>query len=96
MDPFLKATDVIDWQEPEVLARARALGKGLADPTMVARRCFEWVRDEIKHSSDHGLQAVTCSASEVLRDGSGFCTPRVICWRRCARTGFRPDCVIGD
>jgi len=73
MDPFLKATDVIDWRDPEVLAHARALGEGLADPTMVARRCFEWVRDEIKHSSDHGLQAVTCTASEVLREGSGFC-----------------------
>jgi transglutaminase-like putative cysteine protease len=56
-----------------VLARARALGAGLADPAVVARRCFEWVRDEIKHTSDHGLTAVTCSASEVLREGSGFC-----------------------
>ena len=73
MDPFLKATDVIDWQAPEVLARARALGEAVADPTVVARRCFEWVRDEIKHSSDHGLKAVTCTASEVLREGSGFC-----------------------
>jgi transglutaminase-like putative cysteine protease len=73
MDPFLRATDVIDWQQPDVLAHARSLGGGLGDPAAVARRCFEWVRDEIKHSSDHGLQTITCTASEVLREGSGFC-----------------------
>ena len=44
-----------------MLARPRALGEAVADPTVVARRCFEWVRDEIKHSSDHGLKAVTCT-----------------------------------
>ena len=73
MDPFLKATDVIDWRDPDVLARARALGEGAADPVAVARRCFEWVRDEIKHTADHGLTAVTCAASDVLREGSGYC-----------------------
>jgi transglutaminase-like putative cysteine protease len=39
----------------------------------VARRCFEWVRDEIKHSVDYGLMPVTCAAFDVLREGSGFC-----------------------
>jgi transglutaminase-like putative cysteine protease len=73
MDPFLKSTDVIDWTHPAVLARAQALGDGVADPIVVARRCFEWVRDEIKHSVDHALRPVTCAASEVLQQGSGFC-----------------------
>jgi transglutaminase-like putative cysteine protease len=39
----------------------------------VARRSFEWVRDEIKHSTDFGTRAVTCAASDVLREGSGYC-----------------------
>ncbi len=73
MNEFLKSTAVIDWQHPEVVARARSLASGCEEPAAIARRCFEWVRDEIKHSLDHGLQPVTCSASEVLRVGSGFC-----------------------
>ena len=70
---FLESTDVIDWRHPSVLARARELVRDARDPAGVARRCFEWVRDEIKHSADHGLKPVTCSASEVLLEGSGFC-----------------------
>jgi transglutaminase-like putative cysteine protease len=73
VDPFLKSTDVIDWRHPAVLAQAQKLR---GDPTKIlaiARRCFEWVRDEIKHSSDHQLTAVTCAASEVLRERSGYC-----------------------
>jgi transglutaminase-like putative cysteine protease len=73
MDEFLTSTDVIDWQHPDVLARGRALGEGLANPVDVARSCFEWVRDEIRHSQDHGLSQVTCAASEVLHERSGFC-----------------------
>ncbi len=59
MKSFLKSTDVIDWVHPSVEARASELGKGLADPLEVAKRCFEWVRDEIKHSHDFGLLQVT-------------------------------------
>jgi transglutaminase-like putative cysteine protease len=74
MDPFLESTDVIDWTHPSVLARARLLrGDDAADVAAVAKRCFEWVRDEIKHTSDYGLAAVTCNASDVLREGSGYC-----------------------
>jgi len=39
----------------------------------VARRSFEFVRDQIKHSVDFNLDIVTVKASEVLRHGSGFC-----------------------
>jgi transglutaminase-like putative cysteine protease len=73
MDAFLKSTEVIDWQHPGVLDRARALGEGRTSPVEVARRCFQWVRDEIKHSQDYGLTPVTCAASEVLQERSGFC-----------------------
>lgn len=73
MNEFLQSTDIIDWQHPEVIARVRSLASGCDDQSAIARRCFEWVRDEIKHSHDHGLQPVTCSASEVLKVGSGFC-----------------------
>jgi transglutaminase-like putative cysteine protease len=73
MHTFLRSTDVIDWEHPAVRARARDLAEGAADPAAIARRCFEWVRDGIRHTSDHGLRPVTCAASEVLAEGSGFC-----------------------
>src|SRR4051812_9904141 len=73
MSPFLKATSVIDWQHPDVAHQAQTLRAGSSDFVEIARRCFEWVRDEIKHTGDCRLKPVTCSASEVLRVGSGFC-----------------------
>jgi transglutaminase-like putative cysteine protease len=73
VDEFLRSTDVIDWQHPAVTARARLLRADLSDPTAVARRCFEWVRDDIRHTADFGLTPVTCAASEVLEQGSGYC-----------------------
>jgi transglutaminase-like putative cysteine protease len=56
-----------------VLRRATFLANGLDDRVAIARRSFEWVRDEIRHSRDYRLQPVTCTASEVLREGSGYC-----------------------
>jgi transglutaminase-like putative cysteine protease len=70
MENFLRSTEVIDWKHPDVFSRARELADGLVDPEDIARNCFEWVRDVIRHSQDYGLSPVTCSASEVLRVGS--------------------------
>jgi transglutaminase-like putative cysteine protease len=73
MEPFLAATGVIDWRDPAILSRARELSRGISDPCEVARRCFEWVRDNIQHSGDFQRNPVTCSASEVLAAGTGYC-----------------------
>lgn len=73
MDQFLRSTDIVDWQHPDVCSLAESLAAGLDDPVEIARRCFVWVRDEIKHSRDYRLSPVTCSASEVLKAGSGYC-----------------------
>lgn len=73
MQSYLAATNIIDWNHPDVLARARGLAAGADSVHAVAKRCFQWVRDEIRHSRDYQLQEVTCTASEVLRVGSGYC-----------------------
>ena len=39
----------------------------------IAKSCFEWVRDEIKHSWDYKKNPVTCKASDVLKHGTGYC-----------------------
>ncbi len=73
MEKYLRATEVIDWQDPEVLAKAQELSRGAGGARDIARRCFEWVRDHIQHSSDFRRNPVTCSASEVLAAGTGYC-----------------------
>lgn len=68
--PFLQPSAVIDWTHPAVLARAQTLRGTAESVDAVITRCFEWVRDEIKHSGDFGLTEVTCRASDVLLEGS--------------------------
>jgi transglutaminase-like putative cysteine protease len=72
-DAFLRATEIIDWQNPAVLAKSRELASGAANQTEIARRCFEWVRDAIQHSSDFRRNPVTCVASDVLKERTGYC-----------------------
>ncbi len=73
MKTYLEFSDHIDWQHPDILALARQLAGGSDDDTQIARACFHWVRDHIKHSADHRLDHTTCRASEVLQRGHGFC-----------------------
>lgn len=70
---FLASTDVVDWYHADVRTLAWCLAGGEQDAVAVARRCFEWVRDEIRHSVDARDETVTCAASEVLAHGTGFC-----------------------
>jgi hypothetical protein len=37
------------------------------------KACFEWVRDEIRHSYDYQMNPVTCRASDVLEYKTGYC-----------------------
>ncbi|SIN85848.1 Transglutaminase-like superfamily protein [Singulisphaera sp. GP187] len=73
MHEYLEATPIVDWESWEVFALAKALADGREDPIAVARSCFDWVRDEIKHSGDYRLDPVTCLASQVLHHRTGFC-----------------------
>jgi len=70
---YLANNEIIDWQNPAVFAQAKQLAEGLDEPQKIAERCFEWVRDEISHSWDAQQNPLTCSASEVLAYGTGYC-----------------------
>jgi transglutaminase-like putative cysteine protease len=73
MEYYLKATDIIDWKHPDIIGLAAELAQGASDTVTVAGNCFEWVRDEIRHSYDYQLNPATCAASEVLREKTGYC-----------------------
>jgi transglutaminase-like putative cysteine protease len=73
MQQYLRRSDIIDWDHPDVRGLARTLAEGAAGPVEIAKRCFEWVRDEIRHSHDHQLNPVTRKASEVPGYRTGYC-----------------------
>jgi transglutaminase-like putative cysteine protease len=72
MDKYLSSSEFIDWHNPLVAAKASQLGE-LDSHDDVVKSCFEYVRDEIKHSWDYQINPVTCKASEVLEHKTGYC-----------------------
>lgn len=108
---YLTSSQYIDWQHPEVLAKAKALADGYHEAKDIARLCFEFVRDEIKHSWDFQLNPVTCAASQVLEHGTGYCyakshllaallrannIPAGLCYQRLTIAGDKPPfCLHG-
>ena len=43
MKCYLRSTEVIDYDNPDVLAKAKELSKDADDILLIAKRCFEWV-----------------------------------------------------
>lgn len=70
---YLVSDAIVDWQTPAVQQKAVELTRSLTDEVDKARCLYEWVRDAIPHTNDAGLDIVTCTASEVLRHGTGVC-----------------------
>lgn len=70
---FLDPCDVIDSTHPALVAQARRLAVGNTGQPAIARACFEFVRDRISHSGDARADLVTCRASDVLAQGTGWC-----------------------
>lgn len=70
---YLACSDQIDWEHPLVVEKAAALSNNRHSDEAIAKSCFEFVRDSIKHSWDYRQNPVTCKASEVLIHGTGYC-----------------------
>lgn len=73
MEQYLDSSEFIDWKHPLVTAKAAELAEACLSAEAVAKRCFEFVRDSIKHSWDYRKNPVTCKASEVLIHDTGYC-----------------------
>jgi transglutaminase-like putative cysteine protease len=107
---YLQSNDIINWREPNVLAKARELAQGQPNAQAIARACFEFVRDKITHSWDAQQNPVTLRASEVLAEGTGYCyakshllaallrangLPAALCYQRLTITHEPPFCLHG-
>lgn len=110
MNQYLASSEYIDWENPSVLAQAKALAEGSEGPEQIVKRCFEFVRDEIHHSWDYQQNPVTCTASDVLKHGTGYCyakshllaallrankIPAGLCYQRLTITDVPPFCLHG-
>lgn len=73
MKPFLSPSPYIDFEHPLVQETAQALGRAGTSQQGIAKACFEFVRDEVRHSWDAKLNPVTCRASDVLMHRTGYC-----------------------
>ncbi|NOZ89792.1 MAG: transglutaminase family protein [Epsilonproteobacteria bacterium] len=73
MHQYLEATEIIDYHNKEVYTLAMQLSKDCKIDTQIARNCFEYVRDEIKHSGDIKADITTYRASDVLKYKTGWC-----------------------
>jgi transglutaminase-like putative cysteine protease len=73
MEAFLTSTDIIDYRNEMISHLANQLAKDCTDEIQIAKRCFEYVRDKIRHSGDFQDERTTCKASEVLAYQTGWC-----------------------
>ncbi|MEM9264899.1 MAG: transglutaminase family protein [Cyanobacteria bacterium P01_F01_bin.13] len=73
LNAHLRVTDIINWQHPDILDLAKRLGSKSETANEIAKICFQWVRDEIRHSYDYQTNPLTCRASDVLHYRTGYC-----------------------
>ncbi len=70
---YLEETDIINYSHPKVEALVKKLAKDCKDDEQIAKNCFLFVRDEIRHTGDFRDNITTLSASEVLEAKTGWC-----------------------
>lgn len=73
IDEYLKHDDVIDYENGAIAELADKLFKKTNNEVDFIKAAYEFVRDNISHSADINEDAVTCTASEVLKAGHGIC-----------------------
>lgn len=70
---YLRGSWVVDLDDPDVRATHAAIVAGAMDREDAARRIFEFVRDEVRHSGDASDHRPTLRASDVLAHRTGLC-----------------------
>lgn len=70
---YLTASETIDIDNDNIQAIANSFQKQAKTDIELAKRIYEFVRDEISHSCDIKGNVVTCEASSVLKHKQGIC-----------------------
>lgn len=78
MKEYLEETDIIDYSNKEIQALAKELSKNSNTDADIAKTCFLFVRDNIRHSGDFKDNITTYKASDVLKYKTGWCYAKSI------------------
>jgi len=73
MTKYLEETDIINYSNVEIQKLAISLANDCKADIEIAKNCFMYVRDEIRHSGDYQDDTTTCKASDVLKYKTGWC-----------------------
>ena len=73
MKQYLESSEFINWSHVDIQGIARLLKADFKTDTEIAKACFEYVCDTIKHSWDFQIDIITCKASDVLEHKTGYC-----------------------
>ena len=73
IEEYIKEDEIIDYSNEMIVKLAEALYEQSGNETEYIRAAYEYVRDHISHSADINEDIITCSASEVLKEGHGIC-----------------------
>ncbi|MGS2718600.1 transglutaminase-like domain-containing protein [Eionea flava] len=73
LEKYIKASSYIDCDEPTIVELAHQLRGDYTNDVDIAKTCFDYVRDHIKHSWDFKIDIITCKASDVLKHQTGYC-----------------------
>lgn len=73
IEEYIKEDEIIDYSNEMIVKLAEELYEQSGNETEYIRAAYEYVRDHISHSADINEDIITCSASEVLKEGHGIC-----------------------
>lgn len=73
INEYLKEDFVIDYKSQVIEDLVNTLYKKVNNDLDYIKIAYEYVRDNISHSSDVKEDMITCTASEVLKKGHGIC-----------------------
>jgi len=73
MKDYLQSSGIINFEHPTILAKAKELKGNAKSDVDIAKNCFIFVRDHIRHTGDHKDTIITCNASDVLSFQTGWC-----------------------
>lgn len=106
MKNYLEYSEIIDYLHPDIQTLARELALNCNSDVEIAKNCFEYVRDEIRHSGDYKENITTCIASDVLKHKTGWCyakshllaallrannIPTAFCYQRLSCSEYQED-----
>jgi len=73
MTQFLEETNIIDYSNKEIQKISKSLTRDCKTDIEIAKKCFVYVRDTIKHSGDYKNDTTTLKASDALKHKTGWC-----------------------